>query len=66
MSRDQKPAVRQAIESLGYGNLAVLSEKNRENKIITEADLLNAQSLPTVRMPNASGFTSPDPRPDAP
>jgi len=37
-----------------------------ENKIITEADLLNAQSLPAIRMPNASGFTSPDPRPDAP
>jgi S-disulfanyl-L-cysteine oxidoreductase SoxD len=37
-----------------------------ENKIIPEADAMTAQSLPRVRMPNAGGFTSPDPRPDAP
>jgi cytochrome c len=37
-----------------------------ENKIIAEADTLTAATLPAVKMPNASGFTSPDPRPDAP
>jgi cytochrome c len=37
-----------------------------ENKIIAEGDAMNAESLPAVRMPNAGGFTSPDPRPDAP
>ena len=35
-----------------------------ENKIIGENDVMDAQSLPRVKMPNASGFTSPDPRPD--
>jgi mono/diheme cytochrome c family protein len=37
-----------------------------ENKVIAEADAMTAQSLPGVKMPNAAGFTSPDPRPDAP
>jgi S-disulfanyl-L-cysteine oxidoreductase SoxD len=37
-----------------------------ENKIISENDVMDAQSLPQVRMPNASGFVSPDPRPDVP
>jgi cytochrome c len=37
-----------------------------QNTIVGENDVLNAQSLPKVKMPNASGFTSPDPRPDAP
>jgi cytochrome c len=36
-----------------------------ENKIIAEGDAMNSESLPAVRMPNAGGFTSPDPRPDA-
>jgi cytochrome c len=36
------------------------------NGIIADSDTLDAQSLPAVRMPNAAGFTSPDPRPDAP
>jgi mono/diheme cytochrome c family protein len=46
-----------------YGLTAFLLS---ENKIITEADAMTAASLPAVKMPNASGFTSPDPRPDAP
>lgn len=37
-----------------------------ENNVIGEGDVMDAQSLPRVTMPNASGFTSPDPRPDAP
>ena len=37
-----------------------------ENKIISANDVMDAQSLPKVKMPNAAGFTSPDPRPDAP
>lgn len=37
-----------------------------QNQIITEDDLMDATSLPQVKMPNASGFTSPDPRPDVP
>ena len=37
-----------------------------ENKVIGEGDAMDAQSLPRVTMPNASGFSSPDPRPDAP
>ena len=36
------------------------------NKIIGENDVIDAQSLPKVKMPNAGGFTSPDPRPDVP
>ncbi len=37
-----------------------------QNQIIGDADLMNAQSLPRVKMPNAGGFESPDPRPDVP
>jgi cytochrome c len=37
-----------------------------ENKIIGEGDVMDAQSLPRVTMPNVAGFSSPDPRPDAP
>jgi len=36
------------------------------NNIVTEATVLDATSLPRVRMPNRNGFTSPDPRPDVP
>jgi mono/diheme cytochrome c family protein len=36
------------------------------NHIIGDADVMDAQSLPKVKMPNASGFESPDPRPDVP
>jgi S-disulfanyl-L-cysteine oxidoreductase SoxD len=37
-----------------------------QNAVIGENDVMDAQSLPNVKMPNASAFTSPDPRPDAP
>jgi cytochrome c len=36
------------------------------NAIIAATDVMDPQSLPAVRMPNAAGFTSPDPRPDVP
>lgn len=36
------------------------------NNIVTEDTVLDATSLPRVKMPNRNGFTSPDPRPDAP
>jgi S-disulfanyl-L-cysteine oxidoreductase SoxD len=36
------------------------------NNIVTEDAVLDAASLPRVRMPNRDGFTSPDPRPDVP
>jgi mono/diheme cytochrome c family protein len=36
------------------------------NNIVTEDTVLDAASLPRVRMPNRDGFTSPDPRPDVP
>jgi S-disulfanyl-L-cysteine oxidoreductase SoxD len=36
------------------------------NSIIAETDVMDSRSLPSVRMPNAAGFTSPDPRPDVP
>jgi cytochrome c len=36
------------------------------NKIVPEDAVLDASSLPKVAMPNRNGFTSPDPRPDAP
>jgi cytochrome c len=36
------------------------------NNIIAEDRVLDARSLPKVVMPNRGGFTSPDPRPDAP
>jgi S-disulfanyl-L-cysteine oxidoreductase SoxD len=36
------------------------------NNIITEDTILDATSLPRVKMPNRNGFTSPDPRPDVP
>ena len=35
-----------------------------ENKIVNESDVMDAQSLARVKMPNAAGFVSPDPRPD--
>lgn len=35
------------------------------NKIVGENDVLDRQSLPSVRMPNRDGFV-PDPRPDVP
>ena len=35
-----------------------------ENKIVNESDVMDARSLPRVKMPNASGFVSPDSRPD--
>jgi S-disulfanyl-L-cysteine oxidoreductase SoxD len=36
------------------------------NNIVSEDTVLDAASLPRVRMPNRDGFTSPDPRPDVP
>ena len=36
------------------------------NGIIADSDVMDPQPLPAVRMPNAAGFTSPDPRPDVP
>lgn len=36
------------------------------NKIVPEDTVMDATSLPKVVMPNRNGFTSPDPRPDAP
>jgi S-disulfanyl-L-cysteine oxidoreductase SoxD len=37
-----------------------------ENQIIAASEVIDARSLPKVNMPNAAGFASPDPRPDAP
>lgn len=37
-----------------------------QNQIIGDNDTMNAQTLPKVKMPNADGFDSPDPRPDVP
>ena len=37
-----------------------------QNQIIGDTDVMNASTLATVKMPNANGFTSPDPRPDVP
>ena len=34
------------------------------NRIVPESTVLDARTLPRVRMPNRNGFTSPDPRPD--
>jgi S-disulfanyl-L-cysteine oxidoreductase SoxD len=34
------------------------------NGIVPESAVLDAKTLPEVRMPNRNGFTSPDPRPD--
>lgn len=34
------------------------------NGIVAESAVLDAASLPEVKMPNRNGFTSPDPRPD--
>jgi cytochrome c len=34
------------------------------NGIVPDSAVLDAASLPQVRMPNREGFTSPDPRPD--
>jgi S-disulfanyl-L-cysteine oxidoreductase SoxD len=34
------------------------------NRIVPQSAVLDAQSLPRVKMPNRNGFTSPDPRPD--
>jgi mono/diheme cytochrome c family protein len=36
------------------------------NHIVPDDAVLDARSLPRVRMPNRDGFRSPDPRPDAP
>jgi S-disulfanyl-L-cysteine oxidoreductase SoxD len=36
------------------------------NNIVSEDAVLDAASLPRVKMPNRDGFTSPDPRPDVP
>jgi len=37
-----------------------------QNQVIGENDVMNSPSLPKVKMPNADGFYSPDPRPDVP
>lgn len=34
------------------------------NGLIGEDDVMDAETLPQVQMPNRDGFTSPDPRPD--
>ena len=34
------------------------------NRIVAPDAVMDAHSLPKVRMPNRSGFTGPDPRPD--
>jgi S-disulfanyl-L-cysteine oxidoreductase SoxD len=34
------------------------------NGIVPESSVMDAATLPKVRMPNRDGFTSPDPRPD--
>lgn len=34
------------------------------NGLIAEDDVIDAETLPKVQMPNRDGFTSPDPRPD--
>jgi cytochrome c len=34
------------------------------NRVVPENTVLDAHSLPRVKMPNRHGFTSPDPRPD--
>jgi S-disulfanyl-L-cysteine oxidoreductase SoxD len=36
------------------------------NQIVPAEAVLDAATLPKVRMPNRDGFTSPDPRPDVP
>jgi mono/diheme cytochrome c family protein len=36
------------------------------NGIVRKDAVMNARTLPRVRMPNRNGFTSPDPRPDVP
>jgi S-disulfanyl-L-cysteine oxidoreductase SoxD len=36
------------------------------NKIVPQNAVLDARTLPLVKMPNRNGFTSPDPRPDVP
>jgi S-disulfanyl-L-cysteine oxidoreductase SoxD len=36
------------------------------NQIVPAEAVVDAQTLPTVQMPNRKGFTSPDPRPDVP
>ena len=36
------------------------------NHILPKGAVLDARSLPRVRMPNRNGFTAPDPRPDVP
>jgi cytochrome c len=37
-----------------------------QNQIVGDTDVMNAKTLPMVKMPNADGFYSPDPRPDVP
>ena len=61
-----RQALAAAREAQASGEVPVGTCVVSENKLIAEADTLTAQSLPGVKMPNASGFTSPDPRPDAP
>lgn len=34
------------------------------NGLVAEDDVMDAETLPQVQMPNRDGFTSPDPRPD--
>lgn len=34
------------------------------NRIVPQDAVLDARTLPMVKMPNRNGFTSPDPRPD--
>ncbi|HEY2051988.1 MAG TPA: cytochrome c [Caulobacteraceae bacterium] len=36
------------------------------NHVVPKDAVMDARTLPKVRMPNRGGFTSPDPRPDAP
>ena len=36
------------------------------NHLVPQDAVLDARTLPQVKMPNRNGFTSPDPRPDAP
>jgi hypothetical protein len=45
---------------------AVVAYVLRLNQILPADAVLDAKSLPRVRMPNRDGFKSPDPRPDAP
>jgi S-disulfanyl-L-cysteine oxidoreductase SoxD len=51
--------------SLTYDEVyAVTAYLLHANGLITERDVIDAQSLPKIRMPNRDNFVSPDPRPD--